>query len=76
MGTLRSSFLRSIAEVCVVSADHKKTMDGLLQLGIGLFQIIESTPITVPERYFRGQDGSFELKVCFAKHGGLTFEIM
>lgn len=76
METLRSSFLGSIAEVCIVSGDHKKTMNGLLQLGIGPFQVFDFTPTTVPERYFRGQAGTFELKVCFAKHAGLTFEIM
>lgn len=76
MATLRSSFLGSIAEVCIVSGDHKKTMDGLLQLGIGPFQVFDFTPTTVIERSFRGQAGSFELKACFAKHGELTFEIM
>ena len=76
MATLRSSFLGSIAEICIVSGDHKKTMDGLLRLGIGPFQVFDFTPATVTERYFRGEGGSFELKVCFAKHGDLTFEIM
>ena len=76
MGTLRTSFLGTIAEICIVSGNHKKTMDGLLQLGIGPFQVFDFTPTTVPERYFRGQEGSFELKVCFAKHGNLTFEVM
>lgn len=28
------------------------------------------------ERSFRGRSGDFELKVCFAKQGPLTFEIM
>ena len=72
MATLRSSFLGSIAEICIVSGDHKKTMDGLLRLGIGPFQVFDFTPATVTERYFRGEGGSFELKVCFAKHGDLT----
>lgn len=76
MATLRSSFLGSIAEICIVSGDHKKTMDGLLRLGIGPFQVFDFTPATVTERYFRGEAGLFELKVCFAKHGDLTFEIM
>lgn len=76
MTTLPSSFLGSIAEICIVSGDHKKTMDGLLCLGIGPFQVFDFTPATVTERYFRGEGGSFELKVCFAKHGELTFEIM
>lgn len=76
MEALRPSFLGAIAQVCLVTADHKKTMDGLLRLGIGPFQIFDFTPSTVSERYFRGKTGSFELKVCFAKHGDLTFEIM
>ena len=76
MGTLRTSFLGSIAEVCIVTGDHKKTMDGLLRLGIGPFQVFDFTSTTVSERSFRGQAGSFELKVCFAKQGPLTFEIM
>ena len=76
MATVRTSFLGSIAEVCIVTGDHKKTMNGLLQLGIGPFQFFDFTPTTVPQRSFRGQAGSFELKVCFAKHGDLVFEIM
>lgn len=51
-------------------------MDGLLQLGIGPFQVFDFNHDTVADRYFRGQEGSFELKVCFAKHDNLTFEIM
>ena len=51
-------------------------MDGLLKLGIGPFQVFNFTPKTVVERRFRGASGSFELTVCFAKQGALTFEIM
>ncbi|CAF9939892.1 MAG: hypothetical protein HETSPECPRED_002089 [Heterodermia speciosa] len=76
MEALQPSFLGAITEVCIVTADHKKTMDGLLRLGIGPFQVFDFTPSTLPERYFRGKTGSFELKVCFAKHANLTFEIM
>lgn len=70
------SFLGAITEVCIVTGDYEKTMDGLLRLGIGPFQVFDFTPATVTQRYFRGEEGSFELKVCFAKHGDLTFEIM
>ena len=76
MEILRPAFLGAITEVCIVTADHQKTMDGLLRLGIGPFQVFDFTPSTLPERYFRGAAGSFELKVCFAKQGDLTFEIM
>lgn len=76
MQKLPTPFLGSIAEVCIVTPDHKKTMDGLLRLGIGPFQVFDFTSSTVPERSFRGSPGSYELKVCFAKQGSLTFEIM
>ena len=76
MADLPSPFLGAITEVCIVTPNHKKTMDGLLRLGIGPFQVFDFTPETVPERYFRGKVGDFELKVCFAKHGDLVFEIM
>lgn len=51
-------------------------MNGLLRLGIGPFQVFNFNSITVPTRRFRGQEGDFELKVCFAKQGDLVFEIM
>ena len=58
-----------------MSGDHRKN-DERPQLGIGPFQVFDFTLSTVLEWYFRGQAGSFELKVCFARHGDLTFEIM
>lgn len=69
-------FLGSLTEICFVTSNHQKTMDGLLRLGIGPFQVFDFTASTVVERFFRGRAGEFELKVCFAKQGGLTFEIM
>ena len=76
MEAMSATFLGAITEVCIVTPDHQKTMNGLLRLGIGPFQVFDFTAESVPERFFRGQAGSFELKVCFAKHGTLTFEIM
>ena len=73
---MAAPFLGTIAEVCIVTPDHRKTMDGLLRLGIGPFQVFDFTPVTVPTRRFRGQESDFELKVCFAKQGDLVFEIM
>ncbi len=73
---LPSPFLGAITEVCIVTPSHVKTMDGLLRLGIGPFQVFDFTPATVSARRFRGQPGDFELRVCFAKQGDLVFEIM
>ncbi|KAL8907661.1 MAG: hypothetical protein Q9171_005777 [Xanthocarpia ochracea] len=69
-------FLGTITEVCIVTPSHVKTMDGLLRLGIGPFQVFDFTPATVSARRFRSEPGDFELRVCFAKQGDLVFEIM
>ncbi|KAL8751101.1 MAG: hypothetical protein Q9199_006649 [Rusavskia elegans] len=76
MPDVPTPFLGAITEVCIVTPDHQKTMDGLLRLGIGPFQVFDFNSLTVPTRRFRGQEGDFELKVCFAKQSDLVFEIM
>lgn len=73
---LSANFLGNIAEVCIVTPDVYKTMSGLCKLGIGPFQVFNFNSQTVSSRVYRGQDASFELKVCFAKQGSLVFELM
>lgn len=73
---ISSPFLGTIVEVCIVTPSAKHTMDGLLKLGIGPFQVFSFNSDTVPTQQYRGGLGCFELKVCFAKQGALTFEIM
>lgn len=38
-GVLAQLFLGIVVEICIVTRDHRKTMDGLLRLGIGPFQV-------------------------------------
>jgi len=63
MSFLSESFRGKIIEVCIVTPDHKKTMNGLAKLGIALFHIFGFVPSTVPDRNFRGLQRYFELKV-------------
>ena len=74
--TLAPAFLGNVVEICIVTGDHKKTINGLLKLGIGPFQIHKFTPATVTQQTFRGQPTSFELIVCFATQGSMVWEIM
>ena len=69
-------FLGSLVEICIVTSDHKRTIEGLLRLGIGPFQVHNFTPSRVTSQKYYGQDTAFEIKVCFAKHGSLVWEIM
>lgn len=76
MSNFPTPFIGSITEVCILTPDHEQTMDDLLRLGIGPFQVFDFNSSTVPERHFRAEPGTFDLKVCFPKQGALTFEIM
>jgi len=73
---MENSFLGKIIEVCFVTEDHRRTMEGLVRLGIGPFRVYSFTPETVTEQTYRGQPSAFGLTVCFATNNGLTFEIM
>lgn len=73
---LSNAFLRKIVEVCIVTEDHRRTMAGLVRLGIGPFRVytFDSSNLTAPT--YRGESSPFGLKVCFATNNDLTWEIM
>lgn len=73
---LSNSFLGNLIEVCFVTADHRRTMDGLVKLGIGPWRIYTFDSSTVTDRTYRGDAADFAIKVCFADVGDLAFEIM
>ncbi|KAJ9623646.1 hypothetical protein H2203_005908 [Taxawa tesnikishii (nom. ined.)] len=74
--TISSPVLGQMVEVCIVSPDYKRTVDGLMKLGVGPFQVFQFNKTTVPRQEWYGGPGDFELNVAFAKQGPLTFEIM
>ena len=73
---LSNSFLGGLVEVCLVTADHRRTMEGLVRLGIGPWRIYTFDSRTVGERTYRGEPADFGIRVCFADAGGTAMEIM
>lgn len=73
---LSNSFLGGLIEVCFVTRDHRRTMEGLVRLGIGPWRIYTFDSNTVTERTYRGQGADFGIRVCFADAGGTALEIM
>jgi len=73
---LSNSFLGKIIEVCIVTEDYRRTMAGLVRLGIGPFRVytFDHNSVTFPT--YRGTTARFSLRVCFATNNGLTWEIM
>ncbi|WP_198542281.1 VOC family protein [Mycolicibacterium peregrinum] len=73
---LSNSFLGKLIEVCFVTADHRRTMEGLVRLGIGPWRVYTFDSTTVTHRIYRGEPADFAIKVCFADVGDLAVEIM
>ncbi len=73
---LSNSFLGGLLEICFVTADHRRTMEGLVRLGIGPWRIYTFDSSTVTEQTYRGKAADFAIKVCFADVGQLAVEIM
>lgn len=73
---LSNSFLGNIIEVCLVTEDAQRTMEGLVRLGVGPFRVYTFTPDSVTDQTYRGETSPFSLTVCFATNNDLTFEIM
>lgn len=73
---LSNSFLGGLIEICLVTADHQRTMEGLVRLGIGPWRIYTFDSRTVTDRTYRGVAADWAIKVCFADVGDLAVEIM
>jgi methylmalonyl-CoA/ethylmalonyl-CoA epimerase len=63
-------------EICIVTRDHKRTISGLLKLGIGPWKAYTFTPQNTTHQTYRGKPADFTLKVCFAQAGNVVYELI
>jgi glyoxalase/bleomycin resistance protein/dioxygenase superfamily protein len=73
---LSNSFLGSLIEICFVTADYRRTMEGLVRLGIGPWRVYTFDSTTVTDRTYHGGAADYAIKVCFADIGDMAVEIM
>ncbi|KPI44083.1 uncharacterized protein AB675_6460 [Cyphellophora attinorum] len=69
-------FLGNVMEICIVTRDHKRTISGLLKLGIGPWKAYTFTPQNTTHQTYRGKPADFTLKVCFAQAGNVVYELI
>ena len=70
------TFLGNIVEVAIVTADHKKTMEGLSRMGIGPWRVYTLSPKNTTNQTYRGEAAEFTMKVCFAQSGAMVWELI
>jgi methylmalonyl-CoA/ethylmalonyl-CoA epimerase len=73
---LSNSFLGGLIEICLVTSDHQRAMEGLVRLGIGPWRVYTFDSRTVTQRTYHGEKADWAIKVCFADVGDVALEIM
>ncbi|MEM8806136.1 MAG: VOC family protein [Cyanobacteria bacterium P01_G01_bin.38] len=74
--TLSNQFLGDVIEICIVTRDYRRTMEGLVRLGIGPWRVYTFSPETVTEQTYLGEPAEFSIKVCFAQAKNVIWELM
>lgn len=73
---LSNSFLGDVIEICIVSRDYRRTIEGLIKLGIGPWRVYTFSPENVTDQTYMGEPAEFSLKVCFAQSKNVIWEII
>lgn len=74
--TLSNSFLGETVQVCIVTKDYRRTMEGMVQAGIGPWRVFTFGPHNCKDLTLRGKPASFTMKLCMAFSGTMFWEIV
>jgi methylmalonyl-CoA/ethylmalonyl-CoA epimerase len=74
--TLSNSFLGSTKQVCVVSRDIYRTMDGLIKLGIGPWRVYTFSPETCTDVIYRSKPSTHSMRLSLATSGDMLWEVI
>ena len=73
---LSNNFLGKVIEICTVTRDYRRTMEGMVALGIGPWRVYTFSPETVTEQTYMGKPAEYSIKVCFTEVENVIWEIM
>ena len=74
---LSNSFLSETTQICVVSRDCRRTMEGFVRMGIGPWRIYRYTKAAdIRNTEFREKPETFHTCVCLAWTGQMMWEII
>jgi methylmalonyl-CoA/ethylmalonyl-CoA epimerase len=72
---LSNSFLGNMLQVCVVTRDHRRILEGFVKFGIGPWTIRTVDGDNVKAIY-RGRPADFSVKVCLANSQNMNWEVI
>ncbi len=75
-GSLSNSFLGDTVQVCVVSRDWKRTVDGFVKMGIGPWRVYTFGPGTVTDQTYMGKPQEYSMRLALATSGNMLWEVI
>jgi methylmalonyl-CoA/ethylmalonyl-CoA epimerase len=73
---LDNSFIGNTVQVCVVSHDLQRTMEGMTRLGIGPWQVFTFSPDNVDDMTYRGRPAEMTFRLAIAYSGSMMWELI
>ncbi len=74
--TLSNSFLGSNMQICVVTREFHRTMEGLTRAGIGPWRVYTFSPETMTDITYRGKPSQHSMRLGIAFSGTMMWEIV
>ncbi len=72
---LSNGFLGNLIQVCIVTRDHRRTIEGFVNLGIGPWAIRTVDGSNMCASY-RGEPADFAARLCLANSGNMNWEVI
>lgn len=73
---LSNTFLGELVQVCIVTRDHRRAIDGLVNMGFGPWAIRTFDSTNLTDRTYRGKPSQYSMRICGAKAGNMSWEIV
>lgn len=74
--TLSNSFISETIQICAVTRDYRRTIEGYVKLGIGPWAVYDFAPPNISETTFRGKPATYSMKLCLAWTGSMLWEVI
>lgn len=74
--TLSNSFISETIQICAVTRDYRRTIEGYVRLGIGPWAVYDFAPPLLTEATFRGKPAHYSMKLALAWTGNMLWEVI
>lgn len=73
---LDNSIISEAMQICIVTRDHRRTIDGFIAAGIGPWAIYTMAPPLLTETTFRGAPAKYSMYLALAYSGEMMWEVI